>query len=734
MNRKININRRLFLILFVFSLSLTAIAADSLPAAEDINDLSQKAKQVSDSFFSQTFTIRMQYEYSGRFLNPQDKNTLCKAAQQASAELEQIADDQNNLKKQIENYTGDDWEARFGQTGLWRKLAADLLKTQISKLEIDYYLANFCSKDDQRKLSLEKLLSQSDAADILKAKVLCALACTDDKYQQTARKHFTGLSIRSNWSWCESLKSLMERIKCFGPPEPNELNDLAKLLAESECEDDPEILLPLAILQCKYAPGELQNTLSRSPQTTTLLGKIILADISARFASPDANLASVNPAEAELAAFTAWTTDPCIHKNLLLALSDLDKFKTPLILYVAGVSVADSEPNKTIVLFIDASALQLQHKSTFLDIEPNRIAEQAARLAYNSFADKNVDCRLALDTFDCYVRIASDKMTEQMQYLYGSLLLDCNRIQQATEVFTHLVEQSRTIWRDKANFELLKIKIGSASSLAISDEILSQLRNFILNCSGREEQKRQIRWEAMNIYCEAMLREESRDSAAQVLSLLVTAEETPGLRYDLFRAQALRQSGRLEESAYYMSKAVIENSNSSATLAAQITSEIIDKIELWQQDANDFNQMLLDCNTLAEFADKSLNTRQSTLTLAELAILQGKRFLTPFSPDENNVNWLRFQTRLLMAQDKFEQSAKLWAKIAESRRNETTGSNQKSYGWWQAKFYELYCLAKTPQPDNRNIRHAIEVLQNTYTDIPSPWPEKLNGLKESCGN
>ena len=60
----------------LLTISLPAFAADSLPTAQDINDAAQKAKQIYDSFFTQTFTIRMQYEYSGRFLNPQDKDTL----------------------------------------------------------------------------------------------------------------------------------------------------------------------------------------------------------------------------------------------------------------------------------------------------------------------------------------------------------------------------------------------------------------------------------------------------------------------------------------------------------------------------------------------------------------------------------------------------------------------------------------------------------------------------------
>jgi len=99
------------------------------------------------------------------------------------------------------------------------------------------------------------------------------------------------------------------------------------------------------------------------------------------------------------------------------------------------------------------------------------------------------------------------------------------------------------------------------------------------------------------------------------LKLLDTAEQTPGLRYNIFKAQALRQLGRLEESAQYMSKAIVEDSNSPAALAAQIASEIIDKIELWQKDAGDFNELLRNCDALAEFARKSSNNIQLTCFL-----------------------------------------------------------------------------------------------------------------------
>ncbi len=241
------------------------------------------------------------------------------------------------------------------------------------------------------------------------------------------------------------------------------------------------MLLTLAILQNKYAPDKLQNTLSHSSQTATdLFGKLILADLSS-----DNDLNSLNPLTAELAAYAASTTNFPEHKDLLLAIAETDKLKTPGTLCIAGKSVIESEPGKAIELLMESSDLQLRQKEPLLDIDARATAEYAARLAYDNFTQKNIDCNLAIAAFDNYARIASDKMSEEMQYLYGEILFDCGKTQEASEIFTKLSDVSKSIWHDKASLQLLKIKIN-----ADPEKTLPQLRNFILNCTGQDEQKR----------------------------------------------------------------------------------------------------------------------------------------------------------------------------------------------------------------------------------------------------
>jgi hypothetical protein len=678
------INKCCSLLTLFLAFSFSVFADETLPTAQDISDSAQKAKQTYDSFFEQTLEIRMQFEYSGRFLNPQDKDTLLKAAQQASADLEQIINTQTAMKKTIEAYQKDDWETLFGQTGLWRKLHLDLLNTQTAKLEIDYYLARIAG---------------------------------DSKVDQ----QFFDTLTKSGFSPCAPIKASLEKIKCLGPSEPNELDHIADALAKSDCSDSPEILLSLAILQNKYAPDNLQSILSHSSKAIELFGKIIFADLSA-----GSDLNSLNPITAELAAYAASTANPSRDKRLLLAIVDVNKLKTPGTLALAANPFVESDPAKAIELLIESSDLQTRQKELLFRIDASAAAECAAKLASDNFNQEKIDCNLALAAFDNYRKISSDKMTDELHYHCGEILRHCGKPLEAVHIFSKLAAGPNSIWHDKASLELLKIKTDTST-----EDTLPQLQTFILNCKGRDVQNSSLRREALDLYCRKSLSYDSNEYASRVLGLFDKAEPTPGFQYDLYKAQSLYRLGMLEESAGYMTKAIAADSGSMNRTAIHIVTPIIDRIERRQKNAEDYNKLLQNCFTLADFANKSANSPQTALLLAEVCILSDKKPIPDF-PITDDLTSLRVQARLLMQEGKFDQSAKLWAKITELRRNESEEQNQKSYGWWQAKFYELDCLSKSPQADRQNIAHIIDVLSGSNPQIPAPWPEKLSLLKKQC--
>ncbi|GAJ01194.1 unnamed protein product, partial [marine sediment metagenome] len=238
----------------------SSLPANAIPTEEDINGLAETARLDADTFMRESFQLRMRYEFSGQFLRRNDKENLQRIAKKAGDRLQAIAESQLKLKKQIEDYEGNDWDNRYGSTGLWRKLSRDLYVTTLSKCEIDFYLA-LSSRQLQRNKISQEILAQIDSlnqirnmaySQFLKARTLALLARTDPVYKPLAKKEFDALMIRSDMRQSTAFRIAIERIKLLGQTKPAQLEKLAKQLAQSSCADDLELVLSLAFLQRQH--------------------------------------------------------------------------------------------------------------------------------------------------------------------------------------------------------------------------------------------------------------------------------------------------------------------------------------------------------------------------------------------------------------------------------------------------------------------------------------------------
>jgi hypothetical protein len=147
---------------------------------------------------------------------------------------------------------------------------------------------------------------------------------------------------------------------------------------------------------------------------------------------------------------------------------------------------------------------------------------------------------------------------------------------------------------------------------------------------------------------------------------------------------------------------------------------------------------------LAEFCFgclKDSRKRQAILYLAESAILAAnkekeklilaEKLLNDIAESsKGDANLLRCQARLFAEQGKFDKAAKLWAQVAQMQKKDMTSENQQSWKWWRAKFYELECWSKSSKTQKQEVLHTLDVLKNTFDNIPPLWAEKINLLME----
>lgn len=737
-----------FLVFGFLLFAFTAGFADGIPTAKDISNLVEEADQTAKTFTQESFELRMSYEYNGGFLDPNDKQNLRNLAKKAGLRLQTILDNQEALKQQIEDYTGQDWDRLYGTTGLWRRLSTDMYRANLNKCEIDFYLALSADQPQRNTIArdmlsrLDSLKQSHDAAYVqfLNARTLALLACTDSTYKLLAKKEFDQLGIRSDMIHATVFKISVERIKLLGETEAGQLDKLANELSRSDCADDPEVVLPLAFLTRNLKGHQaFERTVNLFPQTTNVLGSVILSNLSYR-ARQRLGTEQMSVFEAKLAVNTAWKDNVEKHTLVLNYLAEKDRFQTPLILYVTAAAAADSSPKKAHALLIKASRLQHAQRCDMLDIDARDLARQAAIMAYKMLNRNRLDCDSAVAAFENYLEIAK-RIEKGPEYIYTIVLTRCGKVAESTRLLQKIAGRNRGIFRNKAKLDLI-VQQMQKSNLENQEErerILEQLSSLIDECRRRRE----TRTEAVIIYCGLLLEKEDMALARKVLNILSTERVMLNPALVLLQSKALRLTGRLNEAAADLAKYIAIGKDSFCDEVVQLLTQAIDDIDRLQAENNDsqFQSLIENLHKLAEFSHRCVDSQISTLFTAETGIFTAKKDTEKLSQiqmtledlikkDINNVDLLRCRARLLTEQGRFKESAELWAQICKIRKDETPSPNQRSRKWWRAKFYELSCWSRIPKTKKADVVHTIEVLENSFADIPPIWAEKLKLLKQ----
>ena len=420
--------------------SLWALQADFIDAAgivDDINNLSERTKLTVDAFMQKTELIRLKCEFSDQFTTSKDKQKLRSLAQEAGERLYGIEKIQKALKKRIEDYQGEDWDVKYGQTGFWRKLDTSIYVTKLSKYEVDFYTALTAEWSEKEKIlqeilaGLDLLDSQYSSADseYLRAKTTSLLAEIRLAYKPSALSRFNSLINQADIPERIRFRAILQRLKLTGQSGPNKLTALVSEVHRSKCTDDQELILPLAFMMREQNyPEAFEQIVSFWLASEETLGRIMLSHLSHLKESnglTEQKLEKVSIFEVELAAWTIRQDDTGRYNALLEDLSNVEKFQTPLILYITAAGSVETTPAKTVNLLIKSSQLQQIKKSGRLDIKAREIAKQAAQLAYDLSVRQSRYCGLSVEAFDNYSTIAGEKIEEELEYLYTLVLNDC---------------------------------------------------------------------------------------------------------------------------------------------------------------------------------------------------------------------------------------------------------------------------------------------------------------------
>ncbi|MGD9109635.1 MAG: hypothetical protein PVG93_01725 [Phycisphaerales bacterium] len=642
----------------------TRVSAVELPTAEKINQLEELAKLSTETFFQQSFKSRMQYEFSDTFLTETDKNSLLEICQTAATDLKTIAQQQQQLKTQIEDYEGPDWEHRYGQTGLWRKLNADLYKTQLALHEIDYYLALTVKADEQKQIAATKLINlkqleeqfSGDDLEFLKAKFI-VLENTKPDSQNNAEEilnRIIGTALSKN-SRSIQLWAMLEKAEL--KKDISALDKAVALARTQDFEGKNQWLITAAFLYHRLGDCQkFKQLLKKHRELATSAAKIILSQL-------EAGKEPMCCSEIELAAIATLQKESIGEQaDILTSLAETNNFESPLLFYAAGLSLVQTSPKKACEFLIRASQFQKDRKSDYLNIDAPAIAEQASRLAYNLYSADSNQCEFAVRIFRNYRQISSDKMAEDLEYAYTQLLYECY---------------------DTLEGQYLLKRIAQANS-KYSKKAVIQLAAQQLRTEGHQDPKQRL-----------FLLQQFADSLEDAGDCRYTREVLGLAKDTLSKIETFEDNPQTHA-------AMLHNSYKIANFFLDCSFEPFDDL-IW-----------------AELSILTADANNLNLIHAEEIIAQSISRC-----DTNRSDLLRCRARLLQKKARFCEAAKLWQKLAEIIKISTP----ESWQWWRAKYYELFCWLNCENAAAEDTLHAIDVLQVSF-DIPAPWAEKLDALKQ----
>ncbi|MEJ5260961.1 MAG: hypothetical protein WHS88_12310 [Anaerohalosphaeraceae bacterium] len=81
-----------------------------------------------------------------------------------------------------------------------------------------------------------------------------------------------------------------------------------------------------------------------------------------------------------------------------------------------------------------------------------------------------------------------------------------------------------------------------------------------------------------------------------------------------------------------------------------------------------------------------------------------------------------------MQQGQWAQALREWQRVRNAYEPADRAQKERSWSWWRAKYYELYCSARMPNVSSEDIRHAVRILETLYAPPPGVWRTRLEEL------
>lgn len=724
-------------------LCVAVSAAWGIPTSEDIEAKDDSVQRIADEFMRQSAELRLGWEYAEKFFSEEDRLKMLELARVASVRIGNIYAEQVGDLRAIENYQGDDWDEIYGSTGLWRKGYSNVQQNEWFKCQMDRYAGQALAGKEREKV-LGYIASKCEKGEGFfggdKAKILHAEALALMGEKLKAGRIVNSVLGKRGLKDDVYLEGTMLRLKLEGEISAKDLKSLAFGLSRGKLKDDLEMNLRVAFMGLRGGfSWYLEEVIERWPGSGGFVGKLILSRLAG---AGEDELDALSVAEVELAAQAALLEKGGTYRKLFSRVCTRQKFQKAIMFYAAAEAHVKSSREQAVGYYLLAAMAQKQEQSEILEVPALAIAQQGAWLGYELFLEDKKYCRIADRAIGYYCDIAGREIDEKMEYLYTGVLSDCGKEQEAQKKLAK-------IWRDGGKFanrgrlDMIIARVNQESGdRRKRNESAKELRELIDSAGWERGYDRGSKSEAVELYCMLLLENDDRGSAETVLEMLANEGTMAKEVHGRLQGQGLKQLGRFDDAAEVLAETVNRENCDAANECVEVLAALVKRIEKYEGRAGHYGVFLLNCEELAEYCVRCAGASwkaEAELIRCEIgAMSEGgtqksraevEAILERLGKEgyQDNVDWVRCRARSYRSQGKFGEAARMWGMVRHARKPLKSGE-KPGWEWWRGKYYELECWSRMGSTKEADVRHAIEVLQSSMSDIPAFWGEKLRGL------
>jgi len=430
------------------------------PAKSDIDAVVVETNRTWSEFMEVTKEYRLYLGFFGR-LDDDSVNKLHDMSLQVAGRFASITQRAEAASAAIEEYRGDDWENRYGRTGLWRRFKAEICRIRMFESQALYWSAMTAPQSAQYKMlddinsRITSLLGQcqSPAMQLLKARLLLASAQKDyarrDKADEILKELCSGTETDE-----VQITAFLLRYKNKNAGDTELLEQAWASLKKNPVLAD-ELWLDIGFTGWTAGRQDwLRETVEKCPSHRRFVAVCVLAEIEKRLASDGVQW--IGPFAAGLAAEAAMENVER-HRTALEAIGNVKAYRSAAVIYSLALAAEKENSAKAAAIFMEASKLMDGEEAA-------RTAEHAARLMYARYKKDKSYCREAVDIMRQYIDAAGQKALSDVRYCCYLVMSQCGDANEARRLLEEIAGGESGEYQKRAACELGVIKASESLS------------------------------------------------------------------------------------------------------------------------------------------------------------------------------------------------------------------------------------------------------------------------------